>query len=84
MVGPVPQEGTEEKGDYTCRDPPWGVSSSRHIYGATVLVSSTEEEPSCLVGGPVGLTRGPWEAYALPRSNVHVCESSQIRGETVD
>ena len=38
MLGPVSQEGTEEKGDYTCRDPPWGVSSSRHIYGARVLV----------------------------------------------
>lgn len=78
MLGPVPQEGTEEKRDYTCREPPWGVSSSRHIWSHNPGVQA---EPPCLVGGPVGLTGGPWEAWTLPRRNVHMFESSQTRGE---
>lgn len=43
-----------------------------------------QEEPPCLVGGPVVLTGQPWKAWTLPRRKVHVFESSQIRGETAD
>lgn len=44
MSGPVPlMGGTEDEEHYKGREPPWGVSSSSHILGATSLESDTRK-----------------------------------------
>lgn len=43
-LGPLPLEGdSEAKGDWTGREPPWGVSGSSHRLGAPVLGSYVRE-----------------------------------------
>ena len=52
--GPVPLgEDSEEKGDYTGRDSPWGQGSLRQILGSPALGSDTRK--MSLVGGLEGL-----------------------------
>ena len=55
-MGPVPLEGdSEEEGDYTGENSPWGVSSSSHILGPPALGSDTGEM------SPLGWLEGQWD-----------------------
>ena len=70
--GPVPLKGdTEEKRDYIGGDPPWGVSSSSHRLGISLLGSNTGETGPWLAGGLLGLTGGVWEAWTPFVRRVH-------------
>ena len=50
---------SEEKRDYTGRDPSWGKSGLSHILGAPLLEQREDKLPQW-VRVPVGLTGGLW------------------------
>ena len=85
----MPQAGdSEEKGDCSGRDPPWGVSSSSHILGAPILESNTGKMSSpWLVGGPLTLTSGLWEARTPLGRRLHaltyiLCSAERVTETT--
>ena len=71
---PVPKgEDSEEKRDFTGRDPPWGVSSWSYILGTPVLGSSTKKT-SLLAGWSAGRTnRKAGESLLFPKECAHAC-----------
>ena len=71
---PVSQGGDSEgKADYMGRDPPWGVEGFKpHIGCPSPGVQHRGDKLPWLVGGPVGLTGGLWEAWTLLRRSRYI------------
>ena len=83
--GPVPLGGdSEEKGDYTGRYPPWGISSLSHTLGAQVLGTDTRKMSPWLIGGLVVLTEGLWETWSPFMRNTYKLDCSQSKAERED
>ena len=83
---PVPLRwNSEEEGDYTGRDPPWGVSGLSHILGSPVLESNTRKiKFPWLVGGLVRLIGRLWEAWTLPMRNTCTLGYSRSKVQMVN
>ena len=64
---------SEEKGVYTGRDPPRGISSMSHRLDVLILGSYTGgDEPYWLVGGLLKLIEGLLEAQTLLMRSIHM------------
>ena len=67
------------------RDPPWGVSSLSHTLEALALETYAGKMfPPSLVGRPMGLIGGLWEAWTMLMTNTHMFAYSQDRAERAD
>ena len=83
---PLPLKGdSEEKGDHVSSNPPWGVHGLSNNIGCPSLgVWHREGKSPQLVGEPLGLTGGLWEAWTPPTRTVCPLAHSQGTAEGAD
>ena len=83
---PVPLKGdSEEKRDHGSGNPPWGVHGLSNNIGCPSLgIWHREGKSPQLVGGPVGLAGGLWEAWIPLIRTVCPLARSQGRAEGAD